>query len=206
MRNANQETRGYGNMATYGYYVNNNELYHHGIKGQKWGIRRYQNPDGSLTAEGIKRYRMNDTDLTSVASRKAAMRRYKDISETAQKAAIKKANDEKDNFSNKKEKNDYILYQKEEYLNKKYQELFGDKADLNRTRDQSAYLYNKSKNINVLRNVGRNAVAGLSFATLGIGVFGGSKNNSGKVYKEIYKSTTEKLIKDLDNFQTSKTE
>lgn len=32
------------------------EFYHHGIKGQKWGIRRYQNPDGSLTPEGQKRY------------------------------------------------------------------------------------------------------------------------------------------------------
>lgn len=31
-------------------------LAHHGIKGQKWGIRRYQNPDGSLTAAGAKRY------------------------------------------------------------------------------------------------------------------------------------------------------
>ena len=31
-------------------------LYHHGIKGQKWGIRRYQNPDGSLTNEGRKHY------------------------------------------------------------------------------------------------------------------------------------------------------
>lgn len=30
-------------------------LAHHGIKGQKWGIRRFQNPDGSLTAEGRKR-------------------------------------------------------------------------------------------------------------------------------------------------------
>ena len=41
---------------------NNNELalYHHGIKGQHWGIRRYQNPDGSLTPEGRKRY-MNDS-------------------------------------------------------------------------------------------------------------------------------------------------
>lgn len=34
----------------------NDELYHHGIKGQKWGIRRYQNPDGTLTKAGIKRY------------------------------------------------------------------------------------------------------------------------------------------------------
>lgn len=33
-----------------------NELQHHGIKGQKWGVRRYQNKDGSLTAEGRKKY------------------------------------------------------------------------------------------------------------------------------------------------------
>lgn len=32
------------------------EFYHHGIKGQKWGVRRYQNADGSLTPEGQKRY------------------------------------------------------------------------------------------------------------------------------------------------------
>lgn len=32
------------------------ELYHHGIKGQRWGVRRYQNPDGSLTDEGRRRY------------------------------------------------------------------------------------------------------------------------------------------------------
>ena len=32
------------------------ELYHHGIKGQKWGIRRYQNEDGTLTAAGKERY------------------------------------------------------------------------------------------------------------------------------------------------------
>lgn len=32
------------------------ELYHYGVLGQKWGIRRYQNKDGSLTSEGKKRY------------------------------------------------------------------------------------------------------------------------------------------------------
>ena len=36
-------------------YTDGLYLMHHGIKGQKWGVRRYQNPDGSLTAEGRKR-------------------------------------------------------------------------------------------------------------------------------------------------------
>ena len=37
------------------------ELYHHGIKGQKWGIRKYQNEDGTLTAEGKARYGYDET-------------------------------------------------------------------------------------------------------------------------------------------------
>lgn len=32
------------------------ELYHHGVKGMKWGVRRYQNKDGSITEAGKKRY------------------------------------------------------------------------------------------------------------------------------------------------------
>ncbi len=39
------------------YIRRQNELYHHGIKGQKWGVRRYQNEDGSLTPEGERRLR-----------------------------------------------------------------------------------------------------------------------------------------------------
>lgn len=34
----------------------NGELYHWGVKGMKWGVRRYQNKDGSLTSAGKKRY------------------------------------------------------------------------------------------------------------------------------------------------------
>ena len=43
------------------------ELYHHGIKGQKWGVRRYQNADGTLTAEGKKRYVRNETAVAATA-------------------------------------------------------------------------------------------------------------------------------------------
>ena len=38
------------------HVVRDDELYHHGVKGQKWGVRRFQNPDGTLTAAGKKRY------------------------------------------------------------------------------------------------------------------------------------------------------
>ena len=42
----------------------NSELYHHGIKGQKWGVRRYQNYDGSLTLSGKKHRTDNSTGLS----------------------------------------------------------------------------------------------------------------------------------------------
>ena len=40
----------------------NQELRHWGVKGQKWGIRRYQNPDGTLTEAGKRRYRYQNPD------------------------------------------------------------------------------------------------------------------------------------------------
>ena len=37
-------------------YVSAHEMHHHGIKGQKWGIRRFQEEDGDLTPAGKERY------------------------------------------------------------------------------------------------------------------------------------------------------
>ena len=53
-------------------------LIHHGIKGMKWGVRRYQNTDGSLTAAGKKRYgvsgdkRRDALALNALASQRLA--------------------------------------------------------------------------------------------------------------------------------------
>ena len=41
-------------------FISDGELYHYGIKGQKWGVRRYQNKDGSLTPAGKKRRSSSD--------------------------------------------------------------------------------------------------------------------------------------------------
>lgn len=45
-------------------------LVHHGILGQRWGIRRYQNPDGTLTAEGKRRQRVQDKQYREKALKK----------------------------------------------------------------------------------------------------------------------------------------
>lgn len=44
-----------------------NEMYHHGIKGMKWGVRRYQNKDGSLTKAGKHRY---NSDIRKLSKKK----------------------------------------------------------------------------------------------------------------------------------------
>lgn len=83
----------------------NTYICHHGIKGQKWGVRRYQNKDGSLTPEGKKRYsedylsahsgksvkEMSDDELRRANNRLNMERQYAQL--TKQKSKVKAATD-----------------------------------------------------------------------------------------------------------------
>lgn len=50
--------------------MNSNELMHHGIHGMRWGVRRYQNKDGSLTAAGRKRINQLDSEYQRLTGKK----------------------------------------------------------------------------------------------------------------------------------------
>lgn len=54
------------------------ELWHWGIKGMKWGVRRYQNKDGTLTTEGKKRYQQDDHPDYTRAHEKKSVRELSD--------------------------------------------------------------------------------------------------------------------------------
>lgn len=67
-------------------------LSHHGIKGQKWGVRRFQNEDGSLTAAGKSRYYgVSDGGKTKESSSKQSRKEARMKKKAAKQAEIKKA-------------------------------------------------------------------------------------------------------------------
>lgn len=67
------------------------ELYHHGIPGQKWYVRRFQNPDGTLTPEGKKRYYgvSESTDTGGSGGTSRAHYRVQGVGDTVTNAARK---------------------------------------------------------------------------------------------------------------------
>lgn len=75
------------------YYVAgipySDELYHHGVKGQKLGVRRYQNEDGSLTDAGRRRYESAFSEATDAWHKKYE---YGDIKERTREARSKTKN------------------------------------------------------------------------------------------------------------------
>lgn len=95
-----------------------NELSHHGIKGQKWGRRRYQNKDGSLTPAGKQRY----------GSEENFESRYNEDVKTRIKAAKKLTDGGKDFTKATKEYEGERSRKKQQKANKALEEAARDKA------------------------------------------------------------------------------
>lgn len=103
--------------------ISNGELYHWGIKGQKWGVRRYQNPDGSLTSAGRKRLEKAD--------QKWAKKKSDKITAKAQKASSKELNkyaNELLKLPNARKSNGKLSAQTINAYNKKMAELMSQKT------------------------------------------------------------------------------
>lgn len=64
-----------------------NAIWHHGVKGMKWGVRRYQNKDGTLTPEGRRRY---ERDALSQMRNKRTKKDIEDIFEDSSQLLDKK--------------------------------------------------------------------------------------------------------------------
>ncbi len=64
----------YGGYYYIGVQNDENSLAHHGIKGMKWGVRRYQNADGTLTSAGKKRYSVSGKERKELTPEQKAAR------------------------------------------------------------------------------------------------------------------------------------
>lgn len=103
------------------------ELQHYGVKGMKWGVRRYQNYDGSYTQRGVARYRKAEEDYEK-ARQKAAQSKAAYKAGTATKSEYRSA---KNDVSVKKRK-----------MSNSYEKLKTDKL-----ADEGKKLYQRGKTI-----------------------------------------------------------
>lgn len=91
-------------------YLEIRELYHHGIKGQKWGVRRFQNEDGTLTNEGKERYGFKGEKKDSNGIHYASVKSKSDIEDLGLSMTVEGVNIKND--SDRKKIVDYLKSKK----------------------------------------------------------------------------------------------
>lgn len=105
-------------------YLKTRALYHSGIKGMKWGIRRFQNEDGSLTEEGKTRYNRS-SDILNEKNIKKITSGIKEAAQQLSQLPIKKGGTHREAYP---ELSDAELQKRVNRLNleQRYSDLIGD--------------------------------------------------------------------------------
>lgn len=146
------------------------ELFHHGIKGQRWGMRRYQNPDGSLTETGRQRYGVDSvSDIKPGSNTDKLYKSDVDSSINAQKNVLQSGRDVTNILvermayrqgSKKVNKQDYSKISDEE-LRKKVNRLSLERQYGDLTGDNKYVMTGRERTREIIQTIG---------AILGIGV------------------------------------
>ena len=152
--------------------LRNDELQHHGVKGQRWGVRRYQNANGSLTAAGRVRYnKLQTSEISKVKKRladdtKSYNKRNDKIETKIQKAKennnAKKVSDltEKKNINKQKYAEAKKIAEKEISVLKNYK-----LSDFNKEKHN----INKMKTEAAIASVSSMTLAAVMASTVGVG-------------------------------------
>ena len=162
-------------------YVNNsNELYHYGVKGMKWGVRRYQNYDGSYTKAGLKRF--ND----SLDKYDKADKRYKDAK--AQYRNAKKSGTSTEGMKTEMTNAQLAKKQAKQKLEKDYKHLKQDKLG-----DQGKQLYAKGKTITSNKQV-TDVMLKVGSLSLSAAAYNARTGNVGRIAQQAVGNISNKRI------------
>lgn len=156
------------------------ELYHYGVKGMKWGVRRYEKYDGSYTRAGVKRF--ND----SLSKYEKADARYKDAKSNYKNA--KKSGTSTEGYKTEITNARIARKSAKQKLNKDYRHLKQDKLG-----DQGKDLYSRGKTI-----TGNGQVTGLLMKvgsmSVSAAVYNYNTGNIGRIARKFVGNVSDKTI------------